>query len=347
MAVLKIRSGGAWIEVPVGIDDHGALGGLSDDDHPQYGVLADAESLTGLWNFIASGAGGLTDYDLTVGDVATPDYGLIRIGNSVLGRTSYNAASLDLDGAVIFRNVGGPVTGQIEFVFTESGASAIRFALAKAGVGNATYNPRSMFIAGPAVNDDDIVTVAYWQAQGIFHNLVCDTAGDGADLGVQNDLEVEGDIFNDSIKESTPDAGVTVETILLKDGEIDGVTPAALAKGAIEFIIDGGGSVITTGIKGDFRIPFACTIVSVTLLADQSGSIVVDIWKQAYADYPPEDANSITASAVPTISGAVKSEDTSLTGWTTGITAGDTLRFNVDSVATIERMTVVLEVNKT
>ncbi len=164
-----------------------------------------------------SALGGLTDYDLIVGDLASLDYGVVRIGDSLIGRTSYNVAALDLDGAVISRNMGGPVTGQIEFVWTESaGGGVIRFALPKSGVGNATYNPRSMLIAGPAVNDDDIVTVGYWQAtNSIFHNLVCDTAGTGADLGVQNDLEVEGDIFTDSIKESTPGAGVTVDDQLL------------------------------------------------------------------------------------------------------------------------------------
>lgn len=154
--------------------------------------------------------GGLTSFDLVVGKKTTPDYGLIQMGDSCMGRTSYKAGSLDLDGAFISRNMGGPVTGQIEFVWTESsGGQVIRFALPKSGVGNATYNPRSLLLAGPAVNDDDIVTVGYWQTQGLFHNLACDTAGPGADLGVQNDLEVEGDIFADSIKESTTNAGIT------------------------------------------------------------------------------------------------------------------------------------------
>lgn len=112
----------------------------------------------------------------------------------------------------------------------------------------------------------------------------------------------------------------------------------------ITFIIDGGGVTITTGIKGDLEIPFACTIVAATLLADQSGSIVIDIWKDTYANYPPTVADTITASAKPTISTATKSQDTTLTGWTTAITAGDTLRFNVDSVTTIQRVTLSLKV---
>lgn len=109
-------------------------------------------------------------------------------------------------------------------------------------------------------------------------------------------------------------------------------------------VIDGGGNAITTGIKADIYIPYAATITAVTMLADQNGSIVIDIWKDSYANYPPTVADTITASAKPTISAAVKSQDITLTGWTTSISAGDTLRFNVDSAATVTRVILVLTV---
>lgn len=112
----------------------------------------------------------------------------------------------------------------------------------------------------------------------------------------------------------------------------------------IGITIDGGGSAITTGVKGYIEVPYACTINQVTMLADQSGDAVVDIWKDTYANYPPTDADSITAAAVPTISSATKSQDATLTGWTTAITAGDILGFNVDSAATITRLHVILKV---
>ena len=83
-----------------------------------------------------------------------------------------------------------------------------------------------------------------------------------------------------------------------------------------------------------------------TALADQTGSIVVDIWKDTYANFPPTDADSITASAPPTISTATKAQDATLTGWTTSIAAGDILRFNVDSVTSIQRVTLSLKVTK-
>ena len=115
----------------------------------------------------------------------------------------------------------------------------------------------------------------------------------------------------------------------------------------ITFIIDGAGSAIATGQVGHLEIPFACTIQQVTMLADQTGSIVVDIWKDTLANFPPTDADSITASAPPTISAAQKSQDTGLNGWTTSIAVGDVLAFNVDSCSTITRVTISLKVVRT
>lgn len=115
---------------------------------------------------------------------------------------------------------------------------------------------------------------------------------------------------------------------------------------AVAFVIDGGGVVITTGMKGHLEIPFACTITAARLFADQSGSIVVDIWKDSYANYPPTVADTITASAKPTLSSAQKSEDTTLTGWTTAVATGDVLAFNVDSAATVTRVTLSLKLRR-
>jgi hypothetical protein len=116
---------------------------------------------------------------------------------------------------------------------------------------------------------------------------------------------------------------------------------------SLTFVVDGGGSAITTGQKGHLEIPFACTIKQVTMQADQSGSIVVDIWKDTYANFPPTNADSITASTPPTISSAQKSQDSTLTGWTKSISSGDILAFNVDSCSTIKRVTISLLVERT
>lgn len=115
---------------------------------------------------------------------------------------------------------------------------------------------------------------------------------------------------------------------------------------SLHVLIDGGGSAITTGIKQYLEVPFACTVKAVTLLADQSGDIVIDIWKDTYANYPPTDADSITDTTPPTISASNKSQDTALTNWTSELNEGDILAFNVDSVTTIQKVTVILKVEK-
>lgn len=116
-------------------------------------------------------------------------------------------------------------------------------------------------------------------------------------------------------------------------------------------VIDGGGAAITTGVKGFMEVPFNATIVSWTLLSSDasatSGSIVIDVWKDTYANYPPTVADTITASAKPTISGATKNTSSTLTGWTTTVTAGDILGFNVDSCTSIVKATLILKLRKT
>lgn len=117
---------------------------------------------------------------------------------------------------------------------------------------------------------------------------------------------------------------------------------------AVPFVVDGGGAVITTGLKGGFEIPFAGTIVAVRVLAldGLTDSIVFDLWKDTYANFPPVVGDSITASAKPTISSGTKAEDTTLTGWTTAVAAGDIIFVNVDSVGTFTRVLLSLTIRR-
>jgi hypothetical protein len=137
--------------------------------------------------------------------------------------------------------------------------------------------------------------------------------------------------------------GFSIEDIGAPSNALGAVRKADLLT-AIEFIIDGGGAAITTGQKGHIRLPFAGTIVSVALAADQSGSIVIDIWKDTLANFPPTDADSITASAPPTLSSQQVILDATLTGWTKTFAYGDFMAFNVDSCSTITRVTLTLVV---
>jgi hypothetical protein len=191
----------------------------------------------------------------------------------------------------------------------------------------------------------------------------------------------------------------------------------------ISLIMSGGGGVVPDGVQGDIEVPVSGVLQRVTVLPDQSGTMLVDVWKAAYASYPPTSGNSICAQNKPGVFGSAanltgtvsktagsttitgsgtsfstaldvgdvievpggtytervvvvaiasntsltvhrtmsfsasgqtasrrqpttKYQDTSLSTWTTAVTAGDVLRFNLEAVYSITRATVSLLVKK-
>lgn len=115
---------------------------------------------------------------------------------------------------------------------------------------------------------------------------------------------------------------------------------------AIEFVIDGGGSAITTGVKGCLEIPWAGTISAALVTAPiESGSIQIDVWVDSFANFPPTVADTITASA-PIVMSSAQTGSSALTGWTTALTKGQWICFNVDSVTSTTLATVSLKVDR-
>jgi hypothetical protein len=130
-----------------------------------------------------------------------------------------------------------------------------------------------------------------------------------------------------------------------------GVYSAAKLKRVVGGIIGDGTNVISTGAQsGCVTCPVAGTITKVRLLSSDaaitSGSIVIDIWRDTYTNYPPTVADTITAAAKPTISSGTKYEDAVLTGWSTAVAAGDIFRFNVDSVTSLKMVTIELTIEE-
>ena len=112
------------------------------------------------------------------------------------------------------------------------------------------------------------------------------------------------------------------------------------------FAFDGGGYEIADNATIWRQINFSCTIISWTLMANASGSIQLDIWKDTLANYPPTVDDKITGSAKPIISSATQASSSTLTGWTTAITAGDVIKVIVDSCTTIQTCVLCLKVKR-
>jgi hypothetical protein len=103
-----------------------------------------------------------------------------------------------------------------------------------------------------------------------------------------------------------------------------------------------GSAVLSTGMKGRVRCPWTGTIVGWSLMGSPSGSATFDIWK-ANASIPSV-ANTITASAKPSVSSADYAESSTLTGWTTSVSAGDVLAFNADALTLFTELTIQLSI---
>jgi len=110
----------------------------------------------------------------------------------------------------------------------------------------------------------------------------------------------------------------------------------------ISFGFSNGTNVLATGIQEGacFYTPYQMLITGWTLGSNDgiSGSIVIDIWVDSHANFPPTVADSITASAKPNITSSTKGQSSTLTGWTTTIPADRWVYFNIDSVTSLKKV---------
>lgn len=120
---------------------------------------------------------------------------------------------------------------------------------------------------------------------------------------------------------------------------------------SIEYVLDGGGQPITSGIKGYLRVPFNSNIERVDMVGDPLGDLQMDIYRCTTAAFNPPThpavVDSITAAAKPTIVAGVKYSDALLPGWATALADGDVLAFAVLSAAVVQKATLSLAIVRT
>lgn len=115
----------------------------------------------------------------------------------------------------------------------------------------------------------------------------------------------------------------------------------------IGFTFDGGGSVIETSKKAYIRVPWAFTIKEVSILADTTGSVEIDVWATSYTSFPPTVTNTITGGTEPAISSGTKYFiQPAPAGWTTSFASNMAMIANINSVSSITYAVLELTVEK-
>ena len=119
--------------------------------------------------------------------------------------------------------------------------------------------------------------------------------------------------------------------------------PIALTPAGVSFVVDGGAATIIAGDKGEFEVPFKCTMDAVRLggFAGPSTAVMsanIDIRKTSNRDAGyPNSTGSLADSTGFTIASDNYGERTGLSDQ---LAAGDWLSIYVNSATTTQRLTV-------
>jgi hypothetical protein len=199
-----------------------------------------------------------------------------------------------------------------------------------------------------SVEKNEVVAVC---VAGVAKVLIED--GSGMPRAEVNDFAFPSD--TQGMAAPDPTAGELAFGRFIGEGEPGDLVPLKLGGGGG----GGGGPTLDDGqVEATFilptagdeiftRAPYSGTITGWTLLGDDpTGDAVIDIWKDNFGSYPPTVADTITGSALPTLTNDDEATSTTLTGWTTTITAGQIIVFHVDSVAVHQRLTVSLQMTR-
>jgi len=286
---------------------------------------------SGTGSFAATIAAGAVGTSKLGGDITTAGKALLDDADAAAQRTTLGLGTLATQSGTFSGTSSGTNTGDQTITLTGD----------VTGSGTGSF---AATVASDAVTNAKLANVA----TSTFKGRATAGTGDPEDLTATQATALLN-TFTSALKGLAPASGGGTSNFLRADGTWATPAGGGSSTGAIGLVIDGSGATITTGVKGQLQIPFACTITAWRILADQSGSIVVDVWKDTYANYPPTVADTMPgASNKPTLSSAIKAENTNLSAWTSvSVSSGDILMFNVDSATTVQRVTLQLIITKT
>lgn len=161
------------------------------------------------------------------------------------------------------------------------------------------------------------------------------TDGEGHDSGAACSTNPNGEFVGIVIIAST--GADSLSTVMLKGAFMTSGSGATTNQNirSVPFFFDGAGSAVSAATRCGV-VRFAGAITGFTMISDVSGNATVDVKTVAFGSYTgPASASSITDGHTPSMTGATSFQDTTLTSWTTSISANTVVCFVLSSPATI------------
>ncbi len=111
---------------------------------------------------------------------------------------------------------------------------------------------------------------------------------------------------------------------------------------AVTFVVDGSGTVLTTGTKNPAKIPYGGTLVGWTLMGKPIGSVTVDIFRSTSGAGLPT-VSIIGGGTKPALSTAVENSSTTFTSWTsTTLADRDNLAISLSGITAVTYVELTL-----
>jgi len=115
--------------------------------------------------------------------------------------------------------------------------------------------------------------------------------------------------------------------------------PTGQAVDTVGVVVDGAGSIVTTGNKGFRYIPYDCTITDAVLIGDTTGTADFSIWRSSDISLVGATIGGLSLDNGQTAQG--------IAGFTTGLSENDVLEFKIEgSPASVTRASLFIEIEK-
>ena len=173
------------------------------------------------------------------------------------------------------------------------------------------------------------------------------TSGAATLIGATLNIPQYGGGGGDSIGQLTGD----VDTVLATSSTeiMPSTLKANLKTGSCGVTFDGQGGVISNGRTAYVQIPYNGTLTSWTLVAAQSGSCTITVFKDTYANYPPVTPADNIYSVQPALASSIRNQNLTPTyvGSQATVAAGDWIGFTISGVTTVTWVNLSILITKT
>ena len=166
----------------------------------------------------------------------------------------------------------------------------------------------------------------------------------GYELDELHNVQAQSPNLNDTLYYDN-----TVAPAQWKTTSVNNLLNTSIKSGSCGAIFTTVSGVITNGTTAYAQVPYNGTITGWTLVAAQSGSCTVTVFKDTYANYPPTSPTDNIFTVQPALVSQIKNQDLAPTfvGSQATVVAGDWIGFTISGVSLVSWVNLTLLITKT